>query len=67
MLRNGIFPAISLNKDVTVTSNCSHTDSESVSPEGTQEGKNTCLLAAIRLQSLPMVGSEEAQSSSSIC
>lgn len=66
MLRNGIFSAISLNKDVTVTSSCSHTDGERVSPKGTQEEKKTCLLAAIRLQSFPMVGSEEAQSSSSI-
>jgi hypothetical protein len=66
MLRNGIFSAILLNKDVTVTSSCSHTGGERVSLEGTQEGKNTCLLAAIRLQSLPMVGSEEDQSSSSI-
>ena len=30
-----------------------------VSPEGTQEGKNTCHLAAIRLQPLPMVSPEE--------
>ena len=52
-VRNEIFPAVSVNKDVTVTSNCSH--SELVSLEGTQEGKNTCHLAAIRLQPLPMV------------
>ena len=32
---------------------------ELVSPEGTQEGKNTCHLAAIRLQPLPMVTPEE--------
>ena len=31
------------------------------SPEGTQEGKNTCHLAAIRLQPLPMVSPEETQ------
>ena len=34
---------------------------EPVSPEGTQEGKNTCYLAAIRLQPLPMVSPEETQ------
>ena len=30
-----------------------------VNPEGTQEGKNTCHLAAIRQQTLPMVNPEE--------
>ena len=34
---------------------------ELVSPEGTQEGKNTCHLAAIRLQTLPTVNPEETQ------
>ena len=34
---------------------------ESVSPEGTKEGKNTCHLAAIRLQPLPTVSPEETQ------
>ena len=34
---------------------------ELVSPEETQEGKNTYNLAAIRLQSLPMVSPEETQ------
>ena len=34
---------------------------ELVSPEGTQEGKNTCHLAAIRLQPLPTVSSDETQ------
>ena len=34
---------------------------EPVSPEETQEGKNTCHLAAIRLQPLPMVSPEETQ------
>ena len=29
-----------------------------VSPEGTQEGKNTCHLAALRLQPLPVVSPE---------
>ena len=34
---------------------------ELVSLEGSQEGKDTCYLAAIRLQPLPMVSPEEAQ------
>ena len=34
---------------------------ELVSPEGTQEGKNACLLAAFGLQPLPTVDPEEAQ------
>ena len=34
-------------------------DSELVSPEGTQEGKNTCHPAAIRLQPLPIVSPVE--------
>ena len=36
-------------------------DGELVSPEGTQEGKNTCQIAAIRLQPLPTVSPQEAQ------
>ena len=36
-------------------------DGKLVSPEGTQEGKNTCHLAAIRLQPLPMVSPEETR------
>ena len=32
-----------------------------MSPEGIQEGKNTCYLAAIRLQPLPMLSPEETQ------
>ena len=36
-------------------------DGEPVSPEGTQEGKNSCHLAAIRLQPLPTVSPEETQ------
>ena len=31
------------------------TDGELVSPQKTQDGRNTCLLAAIRLQPFPMV------------
>ena len=34
---------------------------EPVSPEETQKGKNTCHLAAIRLQPLPTVSHEETQ------
>ena len=37
------------------------TDGELVSPEGAQEGKNTCHLAAIRLRSFPTVSPEETQ------
>ena len=36
-------------------------DGELVSPEGTQEGKNSCHLAAIRLQPIPTVSPEETQ------
>ena len=36
-------------------------DGQLVSPEGTQEGKNTCRLAAIRLQPLSTVSPEETQ------
>ena len=36
-------------------------DGELVSPEGTQEGKNICHPAAVRLQPLPMVNPEETQ------
>ena len=35
------------------------TEGELVSPEGTQKGKNTCHLAAIRLQPLLKVSTEE--------
>ena len=39
------------------------TQSEQVRPEGTQEGKNTCHLATVRIQpqSLPTVSPKEAQ------
>ena len=37
------------------------TDGELVSPEGTQEGRNTCHPSAIRLQPLSMVSPEDAQ------
>ena len=37
------------------------TNGEPVNPEETQGGKNTCLLADIRLQQLRMVSPEETQ------
>ena len=60
-MRNGVFPAISVNKDVAIISDCYH-HSELVSPEGTQEGKNTCHLAAIRQQPLPVVNLSKGNS-----
>ena len=47
--------------DVTSPAIAATTYGELVSPEGTQEGKNTCHLADIRQQPLPMVSPEEAQ------
>ena len=57
-MRNEILPAISVNKGCH-----SHQQlqASNVSPEGTQEGKNTCHLAAITLQPLPEVPPEETQ------
>ena len=37
------------------------TNGELVSTEGTRKGKNTCHLAAIKLQALPKVSPEENQ------
>ena len=37
------------------------TAGELVSPEGIQEGRNTCHPAAVRLQPLPTVSPEETQ------
>ena len=37
------------------------TDGELVTPEGTQEGKNTCHPAVIRLLPLPTVSPEETE------
>ena len=57
---NGIIPAISVNKGCHSHQRLQPPASgERVSPEGTQEGKNTCHLAAIRLQPLPTVSPEE--------
>lgn len=51
-LRNGVSPAISGNKDVTVISDCS----PPVEPWGTQEEEEHMWdLVAIKLQPLPMV------------
>ena len=55
-LRNGIFPAISVNKG---RHGHQVLDGELVSRKGTQEGKDICHLAAIKLQSLPTVSPEE--------
>ena len=61
-MRNGIFPAISVSKGCHSHQRiAATTDGELVSPEETQEGKNTRHLAAIRLQPLPMVSPEEIQ------
>ena len=45
--------------DVTSPAIAATTYGELVSPEGTQEGKNPCHLAANRLQPLPRVSPEE--------
>ena len=47
---------MSQSSEIAVT-----TDGELVSPEETQEGKNTCHLAVIRLYPLPAVSPEETQ------
>ena len=47
--------------DVTSPAIAATTYGELVSPEGTQEGQNTCHLADIRQQLLPMLSPEEAQ------
>ena len=61
-MRNGIFLAhISKQRKLQSSANAGTTNGELVSPEGTQEGKNTCQLAAIRLQPPAMGGPEETQ------
>ena len=54
-MRDGLFPAISVNKDVLVISDCSHNQWWADEPQGSsrRKGKNTCCLAAARLQPLP--------------
>ena len=62
VLINGILPAIIVNKGCLQFSEVAATvNGELMSPEGTQEGKNTCHLATIRLQPLPTVSPEETQ------
>ena len=64
-VRNGIFPATSVNKGCHKSSVIATTaDGKLVSHEETQEGKNICqerTLAAVRPQPLPMVSPEETQ------
>ena len=59
--RNGVLPAVSVNKPVTVTRTAATEDGELVSPEGAREGKNACPLTAVKLQPLPTLSPEEAQ------
>ena len=58
VLRNGIFPAISVNKGCH---GHQQLQPSNLSPEETQEGKNTCHIAAFRLQPLPRASLEETQ------
>ena len=52
-LRNAIFPAISVNKDVTVSVIAATMNGELVCLRTLKKEKNTCHLAAFRLLSLP--------------
>ena len=64
VMRNGIFIAISVKKKKRMLQSSAieaTVNGELVSLEGGQEGKNTCCLAVIRLQPLPMVSPEETQ------
>ena len=56
-----MFPVLSVNREVTVISSCGHYSGEPVSPADTQDGNNTCPLAAIRLQPLLTLSPEETQ------
>ena len=51
-MRNDIFPAISVNKDVTVIRDCS-LQKQAGEPRGTQKGEDNLPSATIRLQPLP--------------
>ena len=51
-MRNDIFPAISVNKDVTVIRDCSP-QKQAGEPRGTQQGEDNLPSATIRLQPLP--------------
>ena len=61
--RNGIVPVLSLNKGCQSKSSviAATEDGELMSLEETQEKKNICHLAAIRLQPLPMLSPKETQ------
>lgn len=59
--KNGLLPAVSVNKAITVTRTAATEDGELVSPEGAGERKNTCPLTAVKLQPLPTLSPEEAQ------
>ena len=59
-LRDGLFPALSVNKTITVISHYSPPMGAG-EPGESQEGKNTCHPAAIKLQTFPMVTPEETQ------
>ena len=61
--RNGIFPAVSLNKGCQSKSSAiaATADGELMTLDRTQERKNICHLAAITLQPLPMLSPEETQ------
>ena len=60
-MRNGMFPAISIKKVSQSPAIVATVDGELVSPEGSQEGENTCHPVATRLQPLPLVSPEGTQ------
>ena len=60
VLRNGLFPAILVNKDVTVIRDCSP-PMWAGEPSGFRKEKNTCDPTGIRLQPLHMVSPQGAQ------
>ena len=55
-LTNGIFPAISVNKECQTSVMAATTEGVLVSFEGTQQGKNSCCLAAIPHRILAPIG-----------
>ena len=56
-MRNGVFPAISVSKDVIVISDSSPPNVNFLALRAPGMENNTCHLAATRLQPLPMVNS----------
>ena len=58
-MRNRVFLALSVNKGYHSHQHLQPQPIVLTSPEGTQEGKDICHLAAIKLQSLPTVSPEE--------